>query len=195
MATWRSPGRRQHPHHLVEARRGDRADRGVDLGTETAGADEHEALGALGVLVAELHRHSPAEAVPDDGRGVDAQHGQQVAHAVGVAADAVVGPRLVGRPVPEQVGRDDGVRPGERVDDRPPGRVVAAEAVEQEDDGPRSGADVGASVPVHGHVLDLRAAATGHSTFHLDLRGANCSGFNQSGAARYPTRLAHDAKS
>ena len=49
------------------------------------------------------------------------EHGEQVAHAVGVAADAVVGARLVREPVAEQVGRDHGVAAGQRVDHRLPG--------------------------------------------------------------------------
>ena len=89
---------------------------GRDLGAEAAGGDQDHPLGALGELVGELHRHPAAEAVPDDGDLVDAEHGEQVAHAVGVAADAVVGARLVGLAVAEQVGRDHGVaaRPARR---------------------------------------------------------------------------------
>ena len=68
---------------------------GRDLGAEAAGGDQDQPLGALGELVGELHRHAAAEAVPDHGDLVDAEHGEQVAHAVGVAADAVVGARLV----------------------------------------------------------------------------------------------------
>ena len=105
---------------------------GRHLGAEAAGGDQDHPLGALGELVGELHRDAAAEAVPDDGHLVDAEHGEQVAHAVGVAADAVVRPRLGRLPVAEQVGRDHRVAARERGDHRQPGGVVAAEAVQQQ---------------------------------------------------------------
>ncbi len=160
-------GEREQPHRLVEPRRGDRPDRRRHLGTETAGADQDEALGALGELVGELHRHAAAEAVAHHADPVDAQDGEQVAHAVGVAPDAVVGARLVRLAVPEQVGGDHGVAAGQRVDDRRPRRVVAAEAVQQEQGGPGAGDDVRTAVTVDRDVLDLRphgCTAAAHRT-------------------------------
>ena len=68
------PGRVSTPIDLVEARGGDGADRRRHLGAEAAGRDQHEPLGALGELVGELHRHAAAEAVPDHGHPVDAEH-------------------------------------------------------------------------------------------------------------------------
>ena len=57
-------------------------------------------------MVGELHRDAAAEAVPDDrGRG-DAVQRQKIAHAVRVAADAVVRARRVGLAVAQQVGCD-----------------------------------------------------------------------------------------
>ena len=148
-------GEGQQPHHLVEAGRGDRPDRRAHLGAEAAGGDQDHPLGALGELVGELHRHPAAEAVPDHGHLVDAEHGEQVAHAVGVAADAVVGARLVREPVAEQVGGDHRVAAGQRVDHRLPGRVVAAQPVQQQQRRPLAGLDEGAAVAVDGEVLDL----------------------------------------
>ena len=121
---------------------------GRDLGAEAAGGDQHHPLGALGELVGELHRHAAAEAVADHGHLVDAQHRQQVAHAVGVAAHAVVGARLGRLPVAQQVRGDHGVAPGQRVDDRLPGGVVAAQAVQEQQDGALARLHVGASVTV-----------------------------------------------
>ena len=152
--TCRMPGQGQPAHDLVEARGGDGADRRRHLGAEAAGRDQHEPLGALGELVGELHRHAAAEAVPDHGDPVDAEDAEQVAHPVGVAADAVVGARLVGVAVAEQVGRDHGVAPGERGDDRRPGGVVAAEAVQEQESRSRARADEGTPVPVDRDVLD-----------------------------------------
>ena len=81
--------------------------------------------------------------------------GEQVAHAVGVAADAVVGARLVRQPVAEQVGRDHGVAAGQRVDDRLPRGVVAAEPVQEQQRRPLADLDEGPSVAVDGDELDL----------------------------------------
>ena len=55
----------------------------------------------------------------------------------------------------EQVRRDHGVVPGQRVDHRLPGGVVAAEAVEQQEHRTRAGLDERAPVAVDGDVLDL----------------------------------------
>ena len=142
--------------------RGDRPDRRGDVGTEAAGGDQDHPVGAVGELVGELHRHSPAEAVPDHGDRVDAQHGEQVTHAVGVAAEAVVGARLVREAVPEQVRRDDRVPAGQLPDHRLPRGVVAAEAVEEQQRRPGPGADEGPPVPVQGDVLDVEGGV-GHS--------------------------------
>ena len=96
VATWRRPGqRRARPiawwnPGVVMARIA-----GVTSGPRPPVPTSTRRSAPLGVLVGELHRHAAAEAVPDHGDPVDAQHGEQVAHAVGVAADAVVGARLV----------------------------------------------------------------------------------------------------
>jgi hypothetical protein len=59
-------------------------------------------------LVGELGGDAAAERVPDDGHPVDAEHVEQVAHAVGVGGDAVVGPGLGRGAVAEQVGFHEG---------------------------------------------------------------------------------------
>ena len=151
-------GQGQRPHQVLDPRGGQCPDHRADLGAQAAGADQDQALGALGELVGELHRHPAAEGVPGQGHLVDAEHGQQVAHAVGVAAERVVGPRL-GRPaVTEEVGRDDGVAPRQLVDHRLPRGVVGAETVEEQQRRPGTGAHERAAVPVDGEVLDLVAA-------------------------------------
>ncbi len=141
-------GEGQHAHELVEAGRRDRPDRGRHVRAQPSRRHEDHPVGALGELVGELHRDPASEAVPDHRDLVDAEHCQQVAHAVGVAADAVVGARLVRPPVPEQVGGDHGVVLGQSLDDRRPGGVVGSEAVQQEEDRTAAGLHEGASMPV-----------------------------------------------
>ena len=94
-------------------------------------AHQHEALAAVGELVGELRRHAAAERVPDDGDPVDLEHAEEVAHPVGVARHRVVGPRLLGAPVPEQVRRDDGVVLGQLLDHRTPGVGAVTDAVDR----------------------------------------------------------------
>lgn len=153
-------GQGEDAHQLVEAGRGDRADAGMHLGPEAAGRHDHQALGALGELVGELHRHATAEAVPDDGHLVDAEHGEQVAHAVGVAAHAVVGAGLVGPAVAEQVGRDHGEPPAQPLDHRLPGGVVAGQAVQEQQRRASAHLHEGAPVTVDGH--ELHVVPSGH---------------------------------
>jgi len=137
------------------ARHLDELDERRDLGSQAPGGHQHEPLGALGELVGELHRDPAAEAVAHDGHLVDAEDRQQVAHPVGVAAEGVVGARLVGQPVTEQVRRDDGVALGQVVDDGGPGRVVAGQAVQQQYGGAGSPLDVGTALAVQRDVLDV----------------------------------------
>ena len=132
---------------------------------DAAGPDEHEALGALGVLVGELHRDAAAERVADEGGAVDVEHRQEIAHAVGVGGDGVVAAGLVGAAVPEQVGRDDGVVAGEVVEQRRPGRRVVADAVDQQQDRALARHPEGAPVAVHRPVLQ-GPASPGHVAQH-----------------------------
>ncbi len=84
--------------------------------------DQDEPLGLVRELVGELHRHPAPERVPDERDAIDAEHGEQVAHAVRVRRNRVVGARLVRRAVPEQVRRDHQVLAREQRDDLLPGR-------------------------------------------------------------------------
>lgn len=76
---------------------------------DAAGRDQHESIDHVGELVRKLHRHTAAERMPNDADVLDAQSGQQIAHAVGVGRYRVIGPRLVGAAVSEKVRGDDGV--------------------------------------------------------------------------------------
>ena len=158
-----------HAHQLVEAGQGDGADERRHLGAEAAGSHQDHPLGALGELVGELHRHAATEAVPDHGHLVDVQHGEQVAHAVGVAAHGVVGTRLGAVAVTQQVGRDDGVVPGQVVDDRQPGGVRAAETVQQQQRRALAHLHEGALMTVDRDPLELDGTA-------WDLLHTNSSG-------------------
>ena len=71
-------------------------------------------------LIGELRGHTATERVADDRDPVDLEHAQQVAHPVGETGHRVVGPRLLGSPVPEQVRGDHGVVPGQLLDDGTP---------------------------------------------------------------------------
>ena len=148
-------GEREQPHDLVEAGRGQHPDPRAHLGAEPARGDQDHPLGALGELVGELHRDAAPEAVADDRDLVDPEERDQVAHPVGVAAQAVVGARLGRLAVAQQVGGDHRVAAGQRVDDRLPRGVVAAETVQEQERGPGADLDVRAAVAVERDVLDL----------------------------------------
>jgi hypothetical protein len=150
----------------VAARHGQQPDQRRDLLAETTRRDQHDALGAVGELVRELHRDAAAEAVTDDRDLVDAQDRQQVPHAVGVAAQRVVGVGLVGLAVPQQVGRDDREALRQRRDDVLPGRGVAGQAVQQQKRGARAADAVRPPVAVHDHVPDVLG------TLHPHILGA-----------------------
>ena len=90
-------------------------------------------------LVGELHRHPAAEGVTDYRHPLDVEHAEQVAHAVGVRRDRVVGARLVGSPVAQQVRRDDGEPLGELGLDAVPGGGVVTDSVDQQNRRPGAG--------------------------------------------------------
>ena len=121
-------------------------------------AHQDQPLAALGKLVGELRRDAAAERVADDGGAVHLQDGEQVAHAVGVAAHGVVGSRFLGPSVAEQVRRNDGVVLGQLLEHGSPGVGAVADAVDEEDGRPTARLDVGPTVPVHRHVLHLERA-------------------------------------
>ena len=101
----RQPQQRQR---LAAHRQRRDAQRDVDVLGHPAGADEDQPIHQLRELVGELHRHAAAERVADDGDPFDVEHAEQIAHAVGVRGHRVVGARLVGLAVAQQIGRDHG---------------------------------------------------------------------------------------
>jgi hypothetical protein len=125
-----------------------------------ATGDEHEALAQLGVLVGELHRHAPAQRVPDDGRALDADQLQQVAHAAGEGPQRVVAARLGRGSVAEEVRRDDVVGVGQRRPHRLPGQRVRADPVEQDDGRSLARAQVADAVAVEHGGAGLEHAGT-----------------------------------
>jgi hypothetical protein len=91
---------------------------------------QHEALAAHGGLVGEPGGHSPAQRVAHEGGGLDAEHAEQVAHAVGVGRYGVVGAGLSDA-LAQQVGGDDRVVAGEGVDSGQPALRAVIYAVQQ----------------------------------------------------------------
>lgn len=133
---------------------------GVDLAPYSARADQDQPLGSLGELVGELHRHSPAEGMPDQRGGLDVERGQQIAYSVGVGGHRVVGARFVGRAVAEQVGGDHGMGAGQVGDQLRPGRGGVAYAVDQDERRSLTGHPVGAPVAVHDTVAQTQFSVT-----------------------------------
>jgi len=87
----------------------------------------------VGELVGELHRDATAQAVAHERRPLVPEHGQQVADARRVGAEAVVAAWLGRLAVAEQVGGDDRVVLAEQGHDRHPGRGAARDAVDEHD--------------------------------------------------------------
>ncbi len=143
----------QHRERFGAHRKGGDAKGEVDVLGHPARADQDQPVHQLRELVGELHRDATAERMPDDRDPLDVEHAEQVAHAVRVCRDGVVGARLVGLPVAEQVGGDDGESLGERGLHAAPRRGVVADPVDQQDRGTRSGDPVRAPVAVDGAIL------------------------------------------
>ena len=78
----------------------------MDLAAEPAAGDQHQALGALGEQVGELHRDPAAERVPDDRHPLVAERVGDVARPAGVGAERVVAARRGRLAVAQQVRRD-----------------------------------------------------------------------------------------
>ncbi|HEY6471249.1 MAG TPA: hypothetical protein VIY26_00060 [Acidimicrobiales bacterium] len=126
---WRQP---QEGHQdLSTGYRGETQKR-ADRTPDAPAADENETFAALGELVGELRGDAAPERVPDDGHSIHSEHRDKVPHAVGKAGDRVVGPRLLGAPMAQEVGRDDRVVAGEFVEDGPPGVRAVADAVDEQ---------------------------------------------------------------
>ena len=116
----------------VAKRRRGRAQQRVHLGSDAAGADEHQPLGPFRELVGELHRHPAAERVADHGYPVDVEHAEQVAHPVGVPGDGVVRSRLVDPPWPSRSGAMT-VWSGRAAASRPARLRAVADAVDEQE--------------------------------------------------------------
>lgn len=149
-------GQPQRGEHEVGARQRDGPQYGVDLAAYAARADQDQPFGALRELVGELHGDTAAERVPDQGGGLDVERGEQIADPVGVRGHRVVGARLVGGAVAEQVGRDHRVGACEVGDQVRPGRRGVADAVDQDERGALTGHAVGTTVAVHDAVLQTQ---------------------------------------
>jgi len=94
-------GHPQQRQCLAAHRHRREAQREVHVLGHPTGADEHDALDQLRVLVSELHGDAAAEGMAYDGHALDVEHREQVPHAVGVGRHRVVGAGLVGLAVAE----------------------------------------------------------------------------------------------
>src|SRR5580658_3940869 len=122
---------------------------------DPTGAHEHQPLAALGVLVGELHRNSAPHRVSDYGGALDTEDAQKVSHPVRVRTDGVVGARLVGGPMPEEIRRDDHVVLREGWDHLGPRRGTVSDTVNQEERWALAHAYESALVAVYGPKLHL----------------------------------------
>jgi hypothetical protein len=94
--------------------------------------------------------------MPDHRDPLDVEDAEQVSHSVGIRGDGVVGARLVGSSVSEQVGGDDGESLCERGLHRAPRGVVVPDSVDQQYRGTRPGDSERAAVSVDGAKLQRR---------------------------------------
>src|SRR5439155_10649104 len=97
----------EEPEDVSGAGKRQRPQQEVDLASEAAAADQHEALAQLRELVGELHRDAAAERVADDGRLLVAEHQQEVPEERRVRAERVIAGRLRRLPVAEKIRSDD----------------------------------------------------------------------------------------
>ena len=155
---------------------GGHAEQRADRPPHSPAAHQDEPLAAIGELVGELRRHTAAQRMPDHGDAVDLEDAQEVAHAVGEARHGVVGPRLLGASVAEEVRGDDRVVLGQLLDDRPPGVGAVADAVDEEECRARPGLDVGPPVAVDGDVPDREGAFAPDAGPIADLRRVDRTG-------------------
>ena len=128
----------------------------VDVLGDAARADQDQPFNQLRELVGELHRHPAAQGMTHDGRPLDIEHAEQVAHPVGVCRNRVVGAWLVGSPVAQQVRGDHGEPLGELGLHGVPGSGVVADAVDQQNRRPRTGDPVGPLITMDGAELQRR---------------------------------------
>ena len=163
-------------HEELNARHRGHPQQRADRSAHSPAADQDQALTAVGELVGELRRHAAAQRVPDDRGPVHLQHTQEVAHAVGETAHRVVGPRLLGASVPEEIRGDHRVVRGQLLDYGAPGVGAVADAVDQQQRRSRAGLDVGPAVAVDGDVLNLEGALAPDAGPVPDLRRVHRAG-------------------
>jgi hypothetical protein len=132
--------------------RGQRAQHGVDLGAETAAADENDPLAALRELIGELQDDPAAEGLADEGGALVAERIQQVAQQARVRAEGVVAARFGGLAMAEQIGCDDRVVLGERGHRVPPRQGASRHAVHEDDHRTPTRGAVRDAVPVEGEM-------------------------------------------
>ena len=115
---------------------------------------------------------------------------EEVAHPVGEAGDGVVGSRLPGSTVPEQVGRNDGVVLGQLPDDRAPGVRAVPDAVDEEQRRAPPHLHVGAAVAVDGGVAHAEAALAADTRSEAERSGVDGRG-GAPGRSDGSNRLVH----
>ena len=105
------PPRRDHRQHQLCARERGRAQQRADGAAQPPARHEDEPVDPLREEVAELQGDPAAEGVADQRDRGDVEPVEEVAQCRGVRPERVVPHRLVGGPVPEEVGHDHAVVP------------------------------------------------------------------------------------
>src|SRR6185436_4553899 len=90
----------------LRTRQREQAQQEVDLLAQAATRNEHQAFGALGELVRELHRNAAAERLTDQRRALVTQREHEVTNPARERPERVVAARLLGFAVAGEVGRD-----------------------------------------------------------------------------------------
>ena len=82
--------RKENRHQIFRGRKGHEPKQPTYFATQAAAVDEDEPFAAFGVLVGELHGHSPAKGVAHDGGPGHAEDTEQIPQAAGVGAERIV---------------------------------------------------------------------------------------------------------
>ena len=120
----------------------------MHLASEPAAVHEDEPLAALEELVRELHRDAAAQRVADEGRPIESERLEEVAHRVRVGPEGIVAARFRGFAVAEEIRGEDVVVLGEAREDGVPGGGGARDPVEQDDEGSASRPLIAVPLPV-----------------------------------------------
>ena len=144
-------------HDVLGAGQGQQSQQPRHLPAETTAADQHQAVDKVRMLVGELHCHSPAERVSDDGHALDSEDREEVTEPARERSERVVARRFGGLAVAEQVDSDHvGVRSQER-DHVVPCLGAPGEPVDQQDRLARTSAAIPHRVAVDRHVLERQS--------------------------------------